>query len=103
MTRRFKEWDQTLAKKLKNKEFAKEFILASVEEGISLQEILAKIIRLYGVKEFAEKVGLASSNVLRAISAQHNPTHATLTKLLQPFGLQLTVAPIVRSSRKRAA
>jgi len=47
-----------------------------------------------GVKEFAAKVHMPSPNVLRAINPRHNPTHDTLSRLLKPFRLKLTVAPI---------
>ena len=62
-------------------------------EGFSLQEALGKTIRAYGVKEFASKAKMPSSNVLRSIDARHNPTQKTLEQLLRPLGLQLTVAP----------
>jgi DNA-binding phage protein len=46
------------------------------------------------VKEFAEKIGMKSLNLLRAINPGHNPTQATINRLLTPFGLKLTLAPI---------
>ncbi len=61
--------------------------------GISLQEALAKVIRAYGVKEFAAKAKLPSSNILSAINATHNPTVETLNALLKPFALCISVAP----------
>ena len=71
-----------------------EFILSAVEEGMSLQQVLGKVIRCYGIKEFSKKVRIPSSNISRAINPKHNPTQKTLNKLLKPFGLKLTVAPI---------
>jgi DNA-binding phage protein len=56
--------------------------------------VLGKVIRLTGVKEFAEKAGMAAPNVLRAINPRHNPTQETLDRLLKPFGLRLGLAPI---------
>jgi DNA-binding phage protein len=91
MSRRSVDWNAGLAKDLKNKKFAREFILGSIEEGIELQVALGKVIRAYGVKEFSAKVKIPASNVLRAINPNHNPTQDTLNKLLKPFALKLSV------------
>jgi DNA-binding phage protein len=56
-----------------------------------------------GVREFAAKVGMASANLLRALSPRHNPTQGTLNRLLKPFGLKLSLAPIKAPKRRRAA
>jgi len=94
MTRRSRDWEQGLQADLHDPEFAQNFILACIEEGLGLQLALSKTIRAYGVKEFAKKVKMASPNVLRVIDPKHNPTQDTLNKLLKPFGLCLTVAPL---------
>ncbi len=93
MSRRSAEWNEGLAEDLRVKGFAQEFIQGCLEEGLSLQEALAKVVRAYGVKEFALKAKLPSSNVLRAISPGYNPTSETLNTLLKPFDLCLSVAP----------
>ena len=94
MAKRSEDWDEALAAQLRNAEFAREFILASVEEGLSLHDILNKVVRAYGVKEFAEKVKMADSNLLRAIGSKANPTQKTLNQILKPFGLKLTIGPL---------
>jgi DNA-binding phage protein len=99
MARRSKDWNDGLAKDLRDHEFARGFLLAAIEEGMTVQQALAKVIRLMGVKEFAKRAGLASSNVLRAINPRHNPTLSTLNRLLSPFGLRLTLAPIKKGRR----
>jgi len=93
MAHRSKDWDESLAEDLKDPEFAAEFVMAALEEGIPLQTVLAKVIRTYGLKEFADKTRIPSSNLLRAIDPHHNPTQETLQKLLSPLGLELSVAP----------
>ena len=40
---------------------------------------------------------------LRAINPRHNPTQATLDRLLKPFGLRLSLAPIKGKPRRSAA
>ena len=103
MARRTKDWNKGLAWDLKDQEFAREFLLAAIEEGISLQHALGKVVRARGVKEFAAKIGMAGPNLLRAINPRHNPTQATLNRLLKPFGVRLTLAPIGKRKRRRAA
>ncbi len=103
MARRSKDWNEGLAEDLKNPEFAKEFILASLEEGISIQVALGKVIRAYGVKEFSTKIKIPSPNIIRVINPAHNPTTKMLDKLLKPFNLTLAVKPIKNVRRKTAA
>jgi DNA-binding phage protein len=103
MARRAKDWNEGLAHDLKNPEFAREFLLAAVDEGVSLQHALGKVIRAIGVKEFAAKIRMESPNLLRAINPRHNPTQATIDRLLNPFGLKLSLAPIGKPKRTRAA
>ena len=102
MTKRSKDWNEGLAADLQDTEFAREFLLASVEDGVSIQSALAKVIRAMGVKEFSESVEMASPNVLRAINPRHNPTQETLNRLLKPFALRLSLARIAERKRKSA-
>ena len=94
MARRSRDWNIGLARDLQDQEFAREFLLAAIEEAVPIQAALAKVIRATGVKEFAVKVGMASPNVLRAIDRRHNPTQQTLNRLLCPFNLRLSLARI---------
>lgn len=94
MARRSKDWTVALAEDLRNQEFAREFLLAAIDEGVSLQVALAKVVRATGVKEFAAKVHMASPNLLRTLNPRHNPTQETLNRLLEPFRLELSLASI---------
>lgn len=98
MARRTVDWNDGLAKDLQDAEFAREFILSSLEAGLNIQEVLGKVIRSYGVKEFAKKVKMPSSNVVRAINSKHNPNYDTLNKLLKPFGLKVGITPISKKA-----
>ena len=64
----------------------------AMDEGVPIQVALGKVIRAMGVKEFAGKVRMPKPNVLRAIRPRHNPTQATLNRLLKPFRLKLSLA-----------
>jgi len=103
MARRTKDWNEGLANDLRNPQFAREFLLAAVDEGISLQHALGKVIRAMGVKEFAAKIDMESPNLLRAINPRHNPTQSTINRLLNPFGLKLSLTPIQKPKRSHAA
>lgn len=103
MARRSRDWNVGLAQDLRDQDFAREFLLAAIEEGISIQHALGKAIRAIGVKEFAAKVGMASPNLLRAINPRHNPTQQTLNRLLKPFRLRLSLAVIEKPKGRHAA
>ncbi len=103
MARRSRDWNEGLAQDLRDPDFAREFLLAAIDDGISVQLALGKVIRATGVKEFAAAVGMASSNVLRAINPRHNPTQQTLNRLLRPFRLRLSLAPIQHRRARSAA
>jgi DNA-binding phage protein len=91
---RSRDWNEGLAEDLQDREFAREFLLAAVEEDIPIQEVLGKVIRAYGLKEFAAEVNMPSSNLSRALKPSSNVTQQTLNRLLEPFGLRLSVAPV---------
>ncbi|HYL79237.1 MAG TPA: hypothetical protein VEU07_00405 [Candidatus Acidoferrum sp.] len=103
MARRSEDWNIDLAKRLRNPKFARAFLLAAIEEGLTIQQALAKVVRAIGVTEFAAQVQMPRSNVQRAIRPQHNPTQETLNRLLTPFRLRLSLAPIPTSRPRRAA
>ena len=104
MARRSRNWNAGLAEDLRDREFAREFLLGAIDEGVPLQVALGKVVRAMGVKEFAAKVGMASPNLLRTLNPRHNPTQETLNRLLKPFRLKLSLAPIsARPKRRHAA
>src|SRR5713101_5984516 len=101
MARRSRDWNIGLAEDLRDREFAREFLLGAIDEEVPLQVALAKVVRAMGVKEFAEKVGMASPNLLRALNPRHNPTHETLNRLLRPFSLKLGLARINQAGQRK--
>src|SRR5216684_8166103 len=104
MARRHEDWNAGLAEDLRDPAFAREFLLGAIDEEIPLQVALGKVVRAMGVKEFAAKVGMASPNLLRTLNPRHNPTQETLNRLLKPFRLKLSLAPIsARPKRRNAA
>ena len=86
---------------LRDPEFAREFLLGAIEEEVPLQVALGKVVRAMGVKGFAAKVRMASPNLLRTLNPRHNPTQDTLNRLLKPFRLKLSLAPISDRPKRR--
>jgi DNA-binding phage protein len=86
------DWNEVLAGDLQDREFAREFLLAAVEEDVSIQAALGKVIRAYGLKEFAAEIDMPSSNLSRALMPSSNVTQQTLNRLLKLFGLRLSIA-----------
>jgi len=103
VARRSKDWNVGLAQDLRDPEFAREFLLAAIEEGVSIQIALGRVIRAIGIKEFSARIKIASPNLVRAINPRHNPTQETLNRLLKPFRLKLSLAPIEQPRSRRAA
>ncbi len=99
---RSRDWNEGLAKDLRDPEFAREFVRAAIEEGASVQTALGKVVRAYGVTEYAGMSGMAAPHVLRAINPRHNPTQETLNRLLAPLGLRLTVAALETAGDRAA-
>ena len=50
-----RDWNIGLVEDLQDRIFAREFLLAAVEEGVPLQIVLGKVIRAIGAEEFARK------------------------------------------------
>lgn len=69
---RSKDWDEGLAGDLQDRDFAREFLLAAVEEDISIQASLGKVIRAYGLKEFTAEIDMPRSNLSRALRPSFN-------------------------------
>ncbi|MBM4260477.1 MAG: hypothetical protein FJ145_03445 [Deltaproteobacteria bacterium] len=92
-----------MAEDLRDMRFAREFLLAAVDDGVSIQIAMGKVIRAIGIKEFSAKIGMAGPNILRAINPRHNPTQDTLNRMLKPFKLKLSLVPIEETNRRRAA
>jgi len=60
VVRRSKDWNRGLAEDLRDPQFAREFLLAAIDDGISVQRALGKVVRAMGVKEFAAKVRMGT-------------------------------------------
>jgi len=103
MARQREDWNVGLAEDLRDPRFAREFLLGAIDAEVPLQVALGKVVRAMGVKEFAAKVGMASPTLLRTLNPRQNPTEETLNRLLKPFRLKLSLAPISGGPKRRHA
>jgi DNA-binding phage protein len=89
---RTSDWNEQLAKRLKNTGYARDFVIACLDEGLPIQVALGKVVRAYGVKEFAKKIHMAPSNLVRALNPDTKSlTTKTLNQILKPLGLELSL------------
>jgi DNA-binding phage protein len=93
MPTRSRDWSEAVSEELKDLKYARHFLAELLDEGDDLQTALGRMIRLYGVKEYARLVKIEPPAVQRAIDPRHNPTKQTLERLLAPLSLELGVKP----------
>lgn len=93
MPTRSRDWNEVVSEELKDLDYARTFLSELLDEGDDLQTALGRLVRLYGVKEYARLVKMDPPAVQRAIDSAHNPTKLTLEKLLAPLKLELGVKP----------
>ena len=89
------DWNIGLAKRLRDVEYARGFVLACQDEGLPVQVALGKVVRAFGVKEYAKKIQMAPSNLVRAVNPKTKSlTTKTLKQILKPLGLELSLRKI---------
>ena len=94
---------------LRDPEYAREFILASMEEGVELRTALNEVAKAVGWSYFARWVhGMERPNVIQALGINGNPTIKTMNKLLAPMGLRVgavsavSLEPTLEKNRQHA-
>ena len=92
MKSRSRDWNQDLAKRLRgNAEFAREYLLALIEDGMELKEAFSEFVSAYGLKEYAAKAKLTSAQLLHSLRTK-SITDTTYKRLLKPLKLKLTLS-----------
>ena len=73
-----------------------------MEEGYTWREALVKIVKLVGVKEYAQMIGLEPSNLINQMEG--NITINTLDKMIRPIDVEISFTDKKhRGTRKVAA
>lgn len=85
-----------------------EYIRAIWEEAPGnvalMASALGDVARAIGISTLAEKTAISRKALYKALSPEGNPEFSTLLKVMDAFGMRLTVAPLRpgRKSRKTA-
>lgn len=79
MARRSEDWNLDLARRLRNPTFARAFLLAALDEGLTIQEALGKVIRTIGVTEVAAQIGMPRPTVQRRSARRTTPPRGSWT------------------------
>ena len=94
MAKSSKDYKKDLLKRLKNPEYAAEYINTAIEEGDKAVILLAlkDVCEARGMSNIAKKAKLNRENMYRVLSEKGNPQFTTLVALLDCSGLKLAVA-----------
>ncbi len=96
MPKRVRDYEEDLVEKLKDAEFAAEYLNVSLEdsdEGAEERFLIAlgQVAKAHGMTAVAERAGMARQAVYRALSETGNPELSSLKALLDAMGLKLAV------------
>ncbi len=103
MAKRTRDYEEDLIEKLKDSEFAAEYLNASLEDSDEGSEerflmALRHVAKAHGMTNISEKSGMARQAMYRALSEVGNPELSTLKALLNAMGLKLAVGQKTRAS-----
>ena len=103
MPKRVRDYESDLIEKLKDAEFAAEYLNVSLEdsdEGADERFLIAlrQVAKAHGMTAVAEKSGMARQAMYRALSESGNPELSSLRALLDAMGLRLAVEQKQRAS-----
>ena len=81
-----------------------EFLRLVCEDGspAEIAKALGDVSRARGMSEIAKKTGLARPALYRALSGEGKPELATIAKVAQALGFQLTLTPRLAPAAKPA-
>ena len=90
---KMRAYDDYLYEKLKDPEFAAEFLTAAAEdeEPVVFLSALRKVAEVQGMAEVARKAGVPRESLYRVLSAKGNPRWSTLAPLIRATGLKIEV------------
>jgi hypothetical protein len=92
MPKRSVDWKEGFSKKLlKSKKNRKEYFMALLEEGFSWREALEQIVKIIGIKEYAEISNFKASNLSNQLKPTKDIRLSTLEKMIKPIGVKITL------------
>ena len=95
MSRRSKSFDKYIAEQMQDLDYARETLLASIEEfNESVEDALRYTIEKMGLKEFSELSGIHIQNISQFIKGKRNLKIETLNKYLAVFKLSSKIVVV---------
>ena len=92
----FRHYEEDLVKRLKDPEYAYEYLKAAIDEKDEpriFMNALSHIAKAKGVREISAKTKLNRESLYRLLSTGGNPTLTSLHAILDALGLKLSVEP----------
>jgi len=92
----FRHYEEDLVKRLKDPEYAYEYLKAAIDEKDEpriFMNALSHIAKAKGVREISAKTKLNRESLYRLLSTGGNPTLTSLHAILDVLGLKLSVEP----------
>ena len=92
----YREHDEDFTDRLKEPEFAYEYLKAALEEKDMpevFMDALSHIAKAKGVRQIAARTKLNRENLYKLLSKDGNPTLSSLYAILDALGLKLSVEP----------
>ena len=84
-----------MAEYLENEEDIAYYLEATVEEDVSLlPAALGTVARALGMSDLARATGLSRETLYKTLSSGGNPTLNTLSKVLEAYGVRISLTPI---------
>lgn len=89
---------------LDSDDMIEEYLLAACEGGDAshIARALGDVARARGISDLARKTGLTRQALYKALSGEGNPELATITKVADALGLQLTIVPATKNKKDAA-
>jgi probable addiction module antidote protein len=97
-------YEQGLDERLKNPEYAIEYMNAILQENDPdlLLLGLRDVARAYGFTHISETTGLNRESLYKALSKGKNPRIGTIMEILSAMGCRIRLVPAKRTKRKAA-
>ena len=95
MSEKFTDWDVT--EHLRTREDARLYLEACAEEdpgdGSLIRAALNDVARAGNMSRLAREVGMSREGLYKALSADGNPSFATVMRIARGLGLQVRITP----------
>lgn len=77
-----------------DEEAIRDYLAIALEDGdtATVQLVLRDIAKARGMSELARKTNLNRESLYKSLSAQGNPSFASILKIMNAFGLKMTLA-----------